>query len=203
MENIKEKDVRAFLAKHDLVKLKKEYKFEAPKTRIEMFKTYQETLKKCNGAIGKSLISETLKWAFHNDRRYLGSFLKYLSQNSEIDVKTITKIAFNLARNNQIAAAIRKLNEIKGVGGVTAGKILMFAMPKNFGMYDQFNGKAIYKFKIGGNHFFKKSNPNDLTKKQYAEEFEKYTLLIHAIGKRLKLMPAEVDMALFRLGRGY
>ncbi len=203
MEEASEKDIKEFLAKHNLTQLRKDYHFEAPKTRADMFKLYRLMLKKNNGTIGRQMIAETLKWAFYNDRRYLQNFLKYLAQNSEADVKSVTKTAFDMAKSNKIASAIRKLNEIKGVGSITSGKILMFAMPREFGMYDQFNGKAIYKFKNKRMHYFKKSNPNELTKKQYAEEFEKYTWLIRAIGKRSGLMPAEVDMALFRLGRGY
>lgn len=189
--------INAFLKKYDLGKFRKEYKFEAPKARNDMYKLFR------GRTVGKKIIAEILKWAFHNDRRYLGSFLRNLDKNKENDVKKIIKEGLKLAKQGRIAEAIQKIAEIKGVGGVTASKILMFAMPKQFGMYDQFNGKAIYNLKVKGRAYFKKANPNQLTKKQYAEEFAKYTEILRIIGKKLRMGPADVDMALFRLGRGH
>lgn len=198
-----EAGINNFLKKHDIKKLSSHYMFQAPLTRKEMFKLYQKNMHKNNGAIDKGIIAGTLKWAFYNDRRYLTIFLKNLDKNSDANVRAITRSGFQLALAGKIADAIRKISEIKGIGGVTAGKILMFAYPKLFGMYDQFNGKAIFNLKVNGKPYFTKSNPNDLTPKQYSEEFEKYIHLLRLVGKRLKLIPAEVDMGLFRLGRGY
>lgn len=203
MDSGLEEGVANFLKRYDLKKLSSQYMFQAPLTRKEMFKLYQQGLHKDNGAVGKGIIAETLKWAFFNDRRYLAIFLKNLDKNSDTNVRAIARSGFQLALAGEIAGAIQKISELKGIGGVTAGKILMFAYPKLFGMYDQFNGKAIFSLKVNGRPYFKKSNPNSLTPKQYSEEFEKYTHILRLIGKRLKLTPAEVDMGLFRLGRGY
>ncbi len=203
MDSGLEDGVNNFLKRYDIQKLSSQYMFQAPLTRKEMFKLYQENMHKNNGAVGKVIIAETLKWAFFNDRRYLAIFLKNLDKNSDANVRAIARSGFQLALAGKIAGAIRKITEIKGVGGVTAGKILMFAYPKLFGMYDQFNGKAVFNLKVNGRPYFKKSNPNDLTPKQYSEEFERYTNVLRAIGSRLNLTPAEVDMGLFRLGRGY
>ncbi len=188
--------INIFLKKYDLWKFRKAYKFEASKTRSDMYKLFR------GKAVGKKIIAETLKWAFHNDRRYLGNFLGNLDKNKEKDVRKTTKEGLKLAKQGRIADAIQKIAEIRGVGGVTASKILMFAMPKHFGMYDQFNGKAAHNLKVKGRAYFKKANPNQLTKKQYAGEFERYTKVLRAIGKKLRMSPADVDMALFRLGRG-
>jgi len=177
--------------------------FQAPESRYEMVKLFRENYKKNNGALDKSIIKRTLRWAFFNDRRYLGIFLKNVDKEDDAHVKKITKEGLQLAKEGRIKEAIRKLTEIKGVGNVTASKLLMFTFPDLFGMYDQFNGKAIYNLKVGGKPYFKASNPNNLTKKQYAEEFEKYTYVIREIAKMLKMKPMEVDMALFRMGRGY
>jgi hypothetical protein len=203
MENEVIKGIKDFLKKYDLKWYKEHYIFQAPESRYEMVKLFRESYEKNNGALDKSIIKRTLRWAFFNDRRYLSNFLRNVDSESESKIKEVTKEGLRLAKEGKIKEAIRKLIEIKGVGNVTASKLLMFTFPNLFGMYDQFNGKAIYNLKVNGKPYFKESNPNKLTKKQYAEEFEKYTYVIREIAKILKMKPMEVDMALFRLGRGY
>ncbi len=195
--------IKNFLKKYDLKWYKERYMFQAPESRYEMVKLFRESYKKNNEALDKNIIKRTLRWAFFNDRRYLGIFLKNVDKESESKIKEITREGLQLAKEGKIKEAVRKLIEIKGVGNVTASKLLMFTFPNLFGMYDQFNGKAIYNLKVGGKPYFKASNPNKLTKKQFAEEFEKYTYVLREIAKILKMKPMEVDMALFRMGRGY
>lgn len=199
--------IKSFLKKYDLPEMRKKYKFEAPKSRKEMYRLFK-------GDIAKTEIKELLRWAFHNDRRFLSTFLKNLKKNSSSKVKRLTSKGLKQALDGNIAEAIGTLTDIKGVGVVTASKILMFSKPGKFGMYDQFNGKAIYKLKVKGRRYFKMADPNKLTDKQYCEEFEKYThvlrkmcSLLNKAGKhcdsRKKWKPADIDMALFRLGRGH
>lgn len=203
MEKEVVKGIKNFLKKYDLKWYRKHYMFQAPKSRDDMVNMYKKSYKKNNGALDKKVLEETLKWAFFNDRRFLGIFLKNLGKEKENDVKKITKEGLKLAKEGKIKEAIKTLTKIKGIGNVTASKILMFSFPDLFGMYDQFNGKAIYNLKVNGKPYFKASDPNKLTNKQYAEEFEKYTYILRKIAKILKMKPMDVDMALFRMGRGY
>ncbi|MBD3259554.1 hypothetical protein GF371_02875 [Candidatus Woesearchaeota archaeon] len=202
--------IKKFLKKYNLPEMRKKYTFQAPKKREQMYKLFK-------GSIGKKKLEELLRWAFYNDRRFLGMFLKNLKKNNEADVKKKTKEALDLAlsgRKGNIAKSIQTLTKIKGIGGVSASKILMFARPDKFGMLDQFNGKAIHKLKVKGKAYFKKADPNKLTPKQYSEEFEKYTHVIREMCSLLnkarkcykqgrKWKPADIDMALFRIGRGH
>jgi len=167
-----------------------------------MFKLYKSELKKHRG-VSKKAIAEMLKWAFWNDRRFLAIFLKNLDTNSDKLVIETTKKALQQALKDEIADSIKTLTSLKGIGNVSATKILMFSYPNKFGMLDQFNSKAIYALKVKGKRYFAKSDANKYTNKQFQEAFEKYTIVLREIGKRKKMRPADVDMALFRIGRGY
>lgn len=134
---------------------------------------------KKQGHLTKEQIIRILKWKSPRP-------LRFYEQNSETDIETITKLAF---QQNDDKLKIHILTALKGVNYPSASAILMFYEPKNYPVLDIRVWKQLHK----NNLVTTNANGQNFTLEQWAT----YLKIIRSLAKENNLTSRQVEKRLF------
>jgi len=112
--------------------------------------------------------------------------LRFYEQNSDIEIKTITKLAF---QQNNDSLKIHILTALKGVNYPSASAILMFYEPKNYPVLDIRVWKQLYKNKL--------VTTNSKGQNFTLEQWSNYLKIIRSLAKENNLTSRQVEKRLF------
>ena len=150
--------------------------FEDSKT-LELLKLSEVT--KEQGYLTKEQTIRILKWKSPRP-------LRFYEQNSNRDIETITKLAF---QQNYDKLKIHILTALKGVNYPSASAILMFYEPKNYPVLDIRVWKQLYK----NNLVTTNAKGQNFTLEQWAT----YLKIIRRLAIENKLTSRQVEKRLF------
>ena len=112
--------------------------------------------------------------------------LRFYEQNSDIEIETITKLAF---QQNNDSLKIHILTALKGVNYPSASAILMFHEPKNYPVLDIRVWKQLYKNKL--------VTTNSKGQNFTLEQWTNYLKIIRSLAKENNLTSRQVEKRLF------